>query len=316
MNSITASAGCEMGEALRRVVAQQAGPRRAGVVYDNTDGTLRSEIVFTAPARGDVLRRTRSLHPRSDALTFLADTEAAAAASALLLENAYRQHQQNLDRVDRARQSLLLAPTTHVVICPPPVPFTGMTTMDQEQPVPPPADDLQIVKTNPEQPDLHEGLARIVRVDDVTEASKMSGLLTTASGRDVRWTTAASYADALEELFTGVPAVVRGFFTSANDFVLTLIRAASREEWNVPDAGREDLMVLGQDAVTEAARIRKGLLRMYGPACQLCEVIISKSRAAVWDNGDRMVLVCHPCKARRKTLADDGTVSPVLKAVA
>ncbi|MEV4975546.1 hypothetical protein [Streptomyces scopuliridis] len=52
----TSPALSEMDEALRQVVAQQVGPRRPGVTYDNTDGilTVHDEITGTVSTIGTV----------------------------------------------------------------------------------------------------------------------------------------------------------------------------------------------------------------------------------------------------------------------
>jgi hypothetical protein len=264
--------------------------------------TAVPESVFTVTQRGDILRRVRSLHPRQDALKNLADAEAAADTSGLLLENAYRHHQRNLERVDQARQQFLLTEMEHPEVCPTPVPFVPAGISLDKKPTPAPADDLRVIKSHPDQPDLLEGLARITRVTPVSD-SKTSGMLALACGRTVRWTCASSYVDALAPLFAQVPVVVRGFFTDKDHFCLTLVRAASREEWDVDDAGNDELMLLGQDAVTEAARIRKNLIRLYGPACQDCGSAVTKSSAAAFRDGDRTDLLCHPCKAIRTEAA-------------
>ncbi|MFF9787169.1 hypothetical protein [Streptomyces nigrescens] len=264
--------------------------------------TFIPESVFRVVENGDILRRSRGLHPRAQALKSLADVEAAAETSGLLLENAYRKHQQNLDRVDRARQALMLAEITHPQICPPPIPFVATAAKDDKKPSPQPAQDLQVIKTHPAQPDLLEGLARITRTN-LRYDTKSAGMLTMACGRNISWIAAASYTDAMHQLFGGAPVVVRGFFDDKDRLFITLIRAASREEWDVPDAGQEHLMLLGQDTVAVAARIRKGLLDLYGPTCQECGAAVSKSSAAALQDEDRLRLVCHPCKAQRKATA-------------
>lgn len=261
--------------------------------------TVPAALAFEVQSSGDILRRVRSLHPSQDALKTLTDAEAAAATSGLLLENAYRQHQENLDRVDLARQAMLLNPTQHTAICPEPAPFLP-SALTEKKPQIPASDDLQVVKSAPGHPDLLEGLARIDRVG-MFEASKASGMLTMANGRPLRWAGAASYVDALNPLFHGAPVVVRGFFDDHDRFVLTLIRAASRDEWDVPDAGQEELMLLGQDTVSAAAQLRKRLIRLYGPTCQSCEASVSKATAAAAQDGERITLLCHLCKALRST---------------
>lgn len=47
-------------EALRRVVAEQIGPRKPGVVYDNTDGAFRVLDVITNPSEARRILRRRS----------------------------------------------------------------------------------------------------------------------------------------------------------------------------------------------------------------------------------------------------------------
>ena len=47
-------------EALSRVVADQIGPRRPGVVYDNVDGAFRVLDVITVPSEARRILRRRS----------------------------------------------------------------------------------------------------------------------------------------------------------------------------------------------------------------------------------------------------------------
>lgn len=262
--------------------------------------TFTAEDVFAAVQRGDVLRRVRRLHPSQEAVKNIADAEAAAELSALLLENAYRQHQDNLARVNQARQALVLEAVVRPPVCPEPSPFepAGVSLAKLNPPVPAPTGELKVVKTNQHQPDLLEGLARIDRVTPMS-SSKSEGTLTMASGQSIRWTCVASYTDALAPLFAQVPVVVRGFLADDNHFSLTLIRAAAREEWDVPDAGRDDLMLLNQDTVTMAASVRKQLIRLHGPTCQACGETVNKSSAAAFQDQDRLLLLCHLCKALR-----------------
>lgn len=261
--------------------------------------TFLPEAVLRVVENGDILRKAHRMHPHGEALRRLTEAEAAAATSGLLLENAYRQHQQNLERVDRGRQEVALAAVTHSEICPEPTPFVPSPVTVAKTPGPPPAQDLQVVKTSPGQPDLLEGLARITTIRLLSD-TKSVGMLTMACGRGIRWIAPASYTDAMHQLFDGAPVVVRGFFDDKDRFVLTVIRAASREERDVPDAGQEHLMALGQDTVTAAALLRKELLGLYGPTCQECGTTLTKSSAAAMQDEDRLVLVCHPCKAQHK----------------
>jgi len=159
--------------------------------------------------------------------------------------------------------------------------------------------DLQVVKTHPMQPDLLEGLGRIASIG-LRHGTKSVGTLTLASGQSIRWISRASYTDAMDQLFDGAPVVVRGFFDDKDRFFITVIRAASREEWDVPDAGQEHLMLLSQDTVTAASLLRKQLLGLYGPTCQECGTTLTKSSAAAMQDGDRLMLACHPCKAQHK----------------
>jgi hypothetical protein len=49
----------ELDEALRRVVAEQIGPRRPGVVYGNVDGEFRVDAVITDPSEARRILKRR-----------------------------------------------------------------------------------------------------------------------------------------------------------------------------------------------------------------------------------------------------------------
>ncbi|MFE4915833.1 hypothetical protein ACFRCX_30475 [Streptomyces sp. NPDC056652] len=56
----TSPAPSEMDEALRQVVAQQIGPRRPGVTYDNVDGIFTVLDVTTNPSEARRILRRRA----------------------------------------------------------------------------------------------------------------------------------------------------------------------------------------------------------------------------------------------------------------
>ncbi|MEW2402158.1 hypothetical protein [Streptomyces sp. NPDC046862] len=58
--AITDTTTGQADENLRRVVAEQIGPRKPGVVYDNTDGAFRVLDVITNPSEARRILKRRS----------------------------------------------------------------------------------------------------------------------------------------------------------------------------------------------------------------------------------------------------------------
>lgn len=240
--------------------------------------------VYAVDQRGDILRRVRGLHPRQDALEFLASAEAAAETSSLLLENAHRQHQDNLDRVDRARKALLLATFTRQDVCPEPVPFVATGTLPGEMTAPYRMVDGRL-------------FGRIVDRDRLTDDSKTAGTLRLDSGETLRWTAGAAYVDALDVLFNGVPISLRGPFIDDGSISIQEVQPAPREHW----ADTEDYELaagLGPMTVMSIAFLKRDLMAARGPRCEQCSKAISKPKKASiaeHSNGTH-TLLCRPCK--------------------
>jgi hypothetical protein len=222
-------------------------------------------IVLKAAARGDILRKVRDMHPQGQRLNDISAAEAAVAESGRLLDNLAREHQLNMDRLNVLRQRQDLTP----------VPV---------QPLP------QIATTGT---DL---VGRVIRRDRLTHQNKTAGTMLLSTGDEIRWTAAASYVDALDVLFDGVPIQVTGPFLANGSLSIQSALPAPRSYWTDGedyDAHAE----LGGMTVMAAGLLKKELRRTQGHDCHMCAQTISKRvHASVAYLSAGPVLVCRPCK--------------------
>lgn len=263
------------------------------------------DIVFTAPERGDVLRRVRSLHPRSEALTFLADAEAAAKLSELLLENAYRQHQDCLDRVRRAREAMTLNPVVRSV--PVPAPTLFMASPD--------AGHMQVSRPVATAGDQGERLlGRITDRQRLTNLTKTAGKLRLESGEIVAWTAGSAYVDCLEDLFNGAPISFRGPVMPDGSISIQEVLPAPRAYW-ASDLDYEAGSELGAMTVLVESMMKRDLIKTRGNACQSCGHVFNKPKQAsiAKHTDETLTLVCRPCKENWR---DAGRPTLTAKAVA
>lgn len=215
---------------------------------------------------GDVLRVVRSMHPQASRLDLIIDAEAAVAESARLLENLVRTHQQNVDRLNMLRQRHQLAP--HPV--PEPVKVAVATGGDL--------------------------IGRVIDRDPLTDSSKTTGTLLLPSGDEIRWTAAASYVDALDVLFNGLPIQAAGVFADDDSFSIQGVTPAPRPYWR-DDEDYAEYADLGGMTVMATGLLKKDLREAHGDDCHQCTRTIRKSvKAAVVYLSEGPVLFCRPCK--------------------
>lgn len=225
------------------------------------------QIVLKAQHTGDVLRIARSVHPQSHRLDSILDAEAAVAESARLLENVSREHLRNLTRLNVLRQRANL----NTIAVPEPVEITA-------------PEDTSLV-------------GRVVRRERLTSLNKTSGIILLDSGEEVAWTAAASYVDALDALFNGIPVQVTGPFLSDGSLSIQGAMPAPRAYWRTGE-DFEAVADLGGMTVMAAGLLKKDLAKEHGWACQVCGHLFTKlTQASIADLvNDRPALVCRPCK--------------------
>lgn len=225
-----------------------------------------SEIALKAPARGDVLRTIRSTHPQGSRLNHISGAEAAVAESARMLENLAREHQQNLDRLNVLRQRQHLAP--HPVQTTPEITASAGTDL----------------------------VGRVIDRAPLTEQNKTAGTLLLTSGDVIRWTAAASYVDALDRLFDGVPIQVSGPFLANGSLSVQSVIPAPRSYWQDGE-DYDAFSELGGMTVMAAGLLKKQLRAKHGHDCQTCgQQIVKRVNASVAYLAAGPVLFCRPCK--------------------
>ncbi len=220
-----------------------------------------------AQSYGDRLRVVRSLLPNGGRLNRIVDAEAAVAESSRLLENAAREHVANLSRLNvlRQREKLALLPVPSVAE------LTAAAGADL--------------------------VGRVTKRDRLTHLTKTGGQLELVSGEVVTWTAAASYVDALDVLFDGVPIIVTGPFLNDGSLSIQSVLPAPRSYWRDGE-DFQDAEDLGAMTVMVASMLKKDLAKKHGSACQVCGHSFSNlTQAAIADlvNG-APALVCRPCK--------------------
>jgi hypothetical protein len=224
---------------------------------------------------GEVLRVTRSLHQRPSGIRQIAEAEKRAAHSASALAQAARTHRYNLFRLEQAKAQL------------------GARRSQI-----PSAKDLVPQTLQPG--NAHgDRLGRVTSRDRLTALTKTAGVLTLDCGTELRWTAAASYVDALEPLFAGVPLLVRGPLRSDGSLSIQQVKAAPSEHWNDGEiAGYSRLARLGQPTVTAVYQAKERLADQDGMTCTSCSVSFSTLNHAslVEVAFDTLRLVCRPCK--------------------
>jgi hypothetical protein len=223
------------------------------------------QIVLQAPSRGDVLRKVRDMHPQSRHITDISVAEAAVAESARLLDNMAREHQANLDRLNKLRRRQNVTP------------------------VPEPL----VAKTTAKGCDL---IGRVTRRDPLTSKNKTAGTLLLETGEAVRWTAAASYVDALDVLFDGTPVQLAGQFQDNGTFTVHHALPAPRPYWH-DDENYDAFAEVGALTVMSAGALKKDLRQQNGHGCQKCgQQIVKRVNASVAYLGTGPVLMCRPCK--------------------
>lgn len=223
--------------------------------------------VLKAPARGDLLRKVRDVHPQGDRLTDIAAAEAAVAETARMLENLTREHQQNLDRVNilRSRQELpaLSAPTS--------------------------APDVREVG------DETALFGRVTERGRLSTKSRISGTLRLMSGEEIRWSASTAYVDSLDPLFDGVPVEVRAARLCDGTYVLRRIQAAPRSFWT-SDAQYAPYADLGPMTVM-AGHLLKKQLRQHTGKCRGCHNQLPKrASCSLIDTANGTRIICRSCK--------------------
>jgi hypothetical protein len=226
--------------------------------------TTLPAIVTKAPS-GDILRKVHSLRPTQRHLSTLVAAERSAAATAQALTEARLAHQQNLIRLGRAR-TFLADPASRTA-------------------------PVAVVSPG-------EHIGWVINRERLTGLNKTAGTLALTTGAYLSWTAGASYVDALEPLFNGVPVLVRGPINADGVLSIQQIGAAPREHWTELDGDYEQLAHLGQGTVNDISALRMRLIETYGSNCMECgQQFLKATQAAVAEVSEaEALLLCRPCK--------------------
>ncbi|MEU9578814.1 hypothetical protein [Streptomyces chilikensis] len=244
-------------------MTSQTLTRRSILTTDDTDAN-----VLKAANQGDILRKLRNKDPQTSHLNKIAAAEAAVEETARTLSNLIQEYQQRVNRLNvlRQRHDLpLLAPED-----------LGTTLPDTTTDI----------------------VGRVIYREPLTKADKTAGTLLLISGEHIQWTASASYVDALDVLFDGVPIQVTGSFTATGSLSIQGAVPAPRSYWR--DGEDYDRFAeVGPITVMAAALVKKELRQKHGNACHECGRGVGKrAKASVAYLADGPVLVCRPCKQR------------------
>ncbi|MFI6653198.1 hypothetical protein ACIBI8_37115 [Streptomyces sp. NPDC050529] len=235
----------------------------------------------TVAQPGEVLRMTRALHPLQTRFDQVDAAERAVARTARLLDEATNDHQRSLLRLAQTRAHFGVPQTTG---------------------------------TGTKGGDPGEYTGRIIARQRLTALNKTSGTLALTCGEDLSWTAAASYVDALEQLFEGVPVVVRGPVDSSGTLSIQQISLAPqpRSDWDNTLTGTyEQLASLGQATITEVVQQKTRLIDQFGASCMECDLAFTKATQAslAVRPGDQNLLLCRPCKENWKDVQGAATTT-------
>ncbi|MFD7855170.1 hypothetical protein ACFV6B_12915 [Streptomyces microflavus] len=249
------------------------------------------------------LRLRSAVSPRMNPIL---SAEAAVAQTALLLENLTREHEENLDRLNRARTLLGLDTVPQPTATPEPAPAAPLASAQPKTTLPP-----HQANTHPTYTD-HAG--RITSRARLTTLTKTTGFFRTATGDTWRWVASATYVDLLEELFAGAPVVATLFDRGDGFVVIQAVRPATRQDWDTDEFDFNEHAGLGQATVTHRQGMKKILAKQNGLICASCDSNLGKHAQATIaaEPLKPPVLMCRPCKEDWR----DAQTPRTLKAVA